>query len=690
MFQEPNSRSRRHFLETAIAGGVALCLAGARGVVHAETTQRTEIQEMPARVFDIVYEMMPTQERLPILDWIAKGGWCKRISCRPEVTDAMLEEVEKRGWSAIVTMLAHPGTRARQWTGWNLPVPDVDAVIARYKRIFDGNFAWEVFTEDDSAGVAFPQVLLREQPKTYDAAKALFDTYVTEAMDVANRHRDVERWGRPGYASGVHPLAAQGLDCIMVERANDDVEDLLTGIAFARGAARQFGCRWGIDFSLWWGVIFGCVQDLPALFHKRNLYMTYFAGADAVSLEGGDLLYDLEQGKPRLLGQTLEEFGRFTRTAPRGEVETPVAVLLPDGHGWITPPYWRTTREAWNYARIPYRQGYRGVDAFFAMAYPGSRDAMDPFPFGRYGSEDVPASPFALSCVTPEFAPRPENVYAAEPPLPFGRYADRDQAREDFYQRTLETSPYRPMGNTRWGDVIDVLTTSASEHVLGQYKVVVLLGPVSLDSPLKARLETYVTQGGTLILAAGVAGPSDSGLCGVEIQPELLAGAAWCWEDEPFMQEAFRYCPAHAAPGVNLRVLGRVPNGQPLITRHATGLGCVYTCLAPWFEGGDAMAGAAARLFDEVIGAVQPVTIQGLPIHWTTSKRNGETVVALANNNDIEWKGRVRVQVPDARSMHCRELCTGESITPRQEGSHLVCDVVIPSFDVRVLSCAEV
>jgi len=633
--------------------------------------------------------MTPAPQNLPILNWLAEGGWCNCVASRPEVSDAMLEEVRKRGWRAVVTMLAHPGTCARQWKRWNVPVPDADAVLARFKRTFGDNFAWEVFTEDDSAGVAFPGVLLREQPKTYEAAAALFDAYIAEAMDAANRHRDIERWGRSGYVSSVHSLAAQGLDQIMVERANDDVEDLQTAIAFARGAARQFECKWGIDFSLWWGVINGCVHGLPSLFHKRNFYMTYFGGADAVSIEGGDLLYDLKNGKPHVLGQTLEEFGRFTRSMTRGEAETPVAVVLPEANGWITPPYWRTNCEAWNYARIPYRQGYRGMDAFFAMAYPGSNYAMDPFPFGRHGSENPPASPFALSCVTPEFAPRPDNVYEAEPVLPFGRYADRNQAREDLYQRSVETSPYRPMADTSWGDIIDVLTASASDHVLCRYKVVVLLGPVRLEKSLKTRLEAYVKQGGILLLAAGVAGPNDTDLCGVEIMPELRAGSAWRWEAGAFAREPFRYCPAKATPGANVRILAQTANGSPLIARHWLGQGQVYTCMTPWFEGGVAMAGAAERMFDEVIGSVQPVTIEGLPLSWVSSKRRDGLIIALANNSDIKWNGLIRVRSLEASTTSCRELLTGESIKIQGEGSQASWDVVVPPFDVRILALGK-
>lgn len=403
----------------------------------------------------------------------------------------MLEEVKKRTWPVTVSIWAHPETRIRQWTSWNLPVPDVDEVMTRFKRIFGDNFAWEAFIEDDSAGAAYPHRLLREQPRTYESAKALFDTYRAEAMEIARRHSDVELWGRPGYASGAHSFAARGINCLLIERTNDDIEDLQTAIAFARGAARQFGCRWGIDFSLWWGVINGCVHSLPTLFQKRNFYLTYFSSADNVSVEGGDLLYDVQSNKPHLLGQALEEFGRFTRREKRGEVEIPVAVILPEEHGWMTPAYWQTTREAWNYARISYQQGYRGVDAFFSMAFPGSNFAMDPFPFGQYESNNPPASPFAMSCVTPDFAPRQEDIYYAESPLPFGRFENRDKAREDMVQNQTETSTYRPMGTTRWGDILDVFTSSVSEKVLDHYKVVALLGPVKLDESLKAGLEAF-------------------------------------------------------------------------------------------------------------------------------------------------------------------------------------------------------
>ena len=50
------------------------------------------------------------------------------------------------------------------------------------------------------------------QPRTHEAAHALFGDYLAQAMTEIRPHAAVERWGRCGYASGAHPLAALGLD----------------------------------------------------------------------------------------------------------------------------------------------------------------------------------------------------------------------------------------------------------------------------------------------------------------------------------------------------------------------------------------------------------------------------------------------------------------------------------------------
>ena len=196
----------------------------------------------------------------------------------------------------------------------------------------------------------------------------------------------------------------------------------------------------------------------------------------------------------------------------------------------------------------------------------------------------------------------------------------------------------------------------------------------------------FVQNGGTLLVAAGVAGPVDSDLCGMEIQPELWAGTAWKWKEEPFMAEAYRYCPSKVIDVKNVEIIAQTESGNPLITTFKSGKGMVYTCLVPWYEGVSALFGAASRLFDEVIIPLQKVIVEGLPIHWTFSQKEGELFVALSNSSNIEWKGRVKVPDTGLYKGICRELLTNTNLTTQRKSKQRICDLAIPAFDVRVIS----
>lgn len=661
----------------ALLPGVALAAGGGPGSVRG--------QARPDPGVRLTYEFQLRKENIAILDWLQRGGWCWGVASRPEIPDEMLGEIARRGMSAVVTVMAHPGARRRQWGDeWNLAVPDIPAVLGRYRKALGTNFAWEAFTEDDSMGLGFSKDLLRRQPRKHDEAYGLFQSYLAEAMNEIRPHGDVERWGRCGYASGAHPLAALGLDCVLVERANDDIEDLQTAIACGRGAARQYGCQWGVELSLWWGVIHGCVQNLPASFHKRHFYISYFAGANVLATEGGELLVRLPELKPTPLGEVLDEFGRFSRRVSAGVPDVAVAVMIPKEHGWMTPPYWRTGNESWNYARIPYRPGDASLDGFFGVAFPGATYAMDPFPFGAFATNDPPASPFALSAVTPRYAPLAENVFTAPPPIPFGRFTTRHEARRTLEAQQLDPSPWRPLGDSRWGSIVDVLTVGASLEVLQSYPVLILLGPIHLDEALRQLLRAYVQSGGTLLTAAGVLEPSDRDWCGVALDPELRVGRAWCWGSDPPAKEPFRYLPARPGPGVE--VLARTPGGDPLVIRHRLGRGLVYVSLLPWFSSGDSpWAKLCLRLADEIIRPVQPVLVDGLPVEWLSTHGPDHRTVVIANHDGQPWRGTVTLRDVPFRLTACVELLTGKAVTSHRKANGQSCIVEVPPYDVRVI-----
>jgi hypothetical protein len=73
--------------------------------------------------------------------------------------------------------------------------------------------------------------------------------------------------------------------------------------------------------------------------------------------------------------------------------------------------------------------GDRALEGIFGFLWPAIAFAPQPFPWGAYASNDPPASPFAMSSITPRYAPNPADVYYAPSPLPYGRFHDRDAAR---------------------------------------------------------------------------------------------------------------------------------------------------------------------------------------------------------------------------------------------------------------------
>lgn len=114
-------------------------------------------------------------------------------------------------------------------------------------------FLWMCFIEDDSSGVGYPYTQLAAAPSDHTEAYDQFRDYIQRAiaftMALGPPTSNTPLVAQVGFGERVHVYFSQGVTLALIERANDDIGDLNTAIAFARGGARQFNAAWGVGKS---------------------------------------------------------------------------------------------------------------------------------------------------------------------------------------------------------------------------------------------------------------------------------------------------------------------------------------------------------------------------------------------------------------------------------------------------------
>ena len=261
-----------------------------------------------------------------------------------------------------------------------------------------------------------------------------------------------------------HYGAAWGADIVMSE-VGENIDSIQAHVAFTRGAARQNGKPWGLDFSAWYGAFFRYylggqpwtgVTACPTCGHSDSLferayYLTYMSGASYLSEEGGAIYYwsgadpEADGGALPLspIGQIAQEFAAFTRAHPdRGTPYVPTAVLLEEDHG-MGLGFW--------YQNMPW--DYLAMDA------------------GDYAT----AALFN------------QNLWPDS-------FTVENNGDESGY-----------LVNTQaFGDTVDVILEDAPEQVLEQYETIIVSGDVNPTPTLVAGLTAFVQGGGSLVLQDGV------------------------------------------------------------------------------------------------------------------------------------------------------------------------------------------
>jgi hypothetical protein len=177
----------------------------------------------------------------------------------------------------------------------------------------------------------------------------------------------------------------------------------------------------------------------------------------------------------------------------------------------------------------------------------------------------------------------------------FGRFHDRNQASAALHASSEETSPYRPLAETRHGQVdvltLDVFTQPTTQETLRRYPYLVLAGYMPVLAPDQVQaLTAYVCHGGTVVLSVAVVDNNHTAFTGVQISGNLQAMRGFTWLDpSALVREAAIYTPLQRVGTV--QTLAETASRSPLAVEHAvqcldgsTSPGTVVTIAQPWLE----------------------------------------------------------------------------------------------------------
>ena len=462
------------------------------------------------------------------------------------------------------------------------------------------------------------------------------------------------------HSPNVFAAYEMGAELQLLERGIDELGDLSTGIAFLRGAATQYGKEWGVDLSTWRsttnmattynadGVLQGGWSES---YLRRHYYASFLAGARTIQNEAAN--YRFANGTLNPFGLVTEEFADFAlrRHPDASQPKITVAILISHSAGFDPKHGVYDQRDAVWYQDIPYSDGDYMTNNFFRLAYPN-----------HWLHGLAPAAPFANSSGVPNQA-----------------------AFRSFLASGGDSRPFEPMPFTRWGDNLDILTDAAQAKALDRYKVIFMLGDVSLDTRLRGDLTAWVDRGGILIVNAAQTTAADQSLLGASVNPAPIKEASsfrWLTQIDYRRQPVFAY---QTLVPTTAEVLAVNEVEDPIVTKNKVGSGEVYLTAPNYMQAKDRsqLLDVSAELLDMLFNRFAPARITGAPIEFITGEAEGKIFVSLINNSAADWTGEIAVPAPKGFSK-VAEYIRDETVASRIDANTVLITATAPAFDVRV------
>lgn len=448
-----------------------------------------------------------------------------------------------------------------------------------------------------------------------------------------------------------------GADLVMGERIIDELSGIVPGTSFYRGAGRQAGKPWGFDFSSWryWtssATEYDSSDRLTggwsASWFKRHLYLAYMAGANVLHMEPTEFLNP--SGAPNPLGVVLRDFSNFalTRHPNRPPEYAPFALVI-DRYSGFDPKFGQYMQGNYTwYAKIPYTPGDYMLNNVLQMAYPDHQL---------------------------------HGTLVAGGPQSVSEYRTRLANGED-------PRPWEPMGRSRWGDVFNVLNTAAGAGAMSKHRVVMLTTHLPVDSNLRTQFQTFVNNGGVLILNAAQVGSADTVLTGAALtgQTGQSTSAVWLADGSSSTEPAYTYAKLSLQGAT---VVARNAEGDPLITRYAVGAGEVYLTTPTLLQDNNRtrILNVGQKLFDVLAARYAPATVQGPSVLYTLNSDAHTTTVTILNGSGSTWTGTISFPAP-ATTYTTREWLGDTAVSSSVSGGQVNVSASVPPYDVRIYALA--
>lgn len=390
--------------------------------------------------------------------------------------------------------------------------------------------------------------------------------------------------------------------------------------AFLRGACKQYGRLWHQGISVWSrygyktydsrvverpdGYGHGPTKGASASLMKRLWYVGYLGGCSIAGTEMAQFTArTLPDGRKELspIGRMDVEGVQWVAKHPdRGEQYTPVAAMLDFYHGWNMPRHLYRSDRYKIWGKFDYEKCDYQIDNFFRMVLPGYEDCS----YFRNGR--------GFLCETP------------------------------------------------YGDVCDVLVSTAPEHVLDRYDAIVMLGGVKLEGDLLKRITSWVSRGGDLFVCTAQTGDAGEMFLGINKTGKVAKATAvlsladsTVSDDQPYRYDVVALGAAKA--------LAVSEAQDPIVTVNSVGEGRVVCITADYgmtdeiryrrpdlvnMEPKFRLLKGVERILGEYLRSLALVEVkptEGIQVITNLTSDRRRLLVGLVNNDEAhDWAGEFR------------------------------------------------